>query len=98
MEDGGKGIQAGLRAQCDIRQGAAQVWSGAQHGYHDGGIDKYLEVAAKALAMPKSYRIDGKVVRASGYQHNPRYTAIGAANRHLNWYRGAIADLKIKLK
>jgi hypothetical protein len=68
------------------------------YGYHDGGIDKYLEVAAKALAMPNSYRIDGKVVRASGYQHNPRYTAIGAANRHLNWYRGAIADLKIKLK
>jgi hypothetical protein len=42
--------------------------------------------------------VSGKVVQASGYQHNPRYTAIGAANRHLNWYRGAIADLKIKLK
>jgi hypothetical protein len=42
--------------------------------------------------------VSGKVVKASGYQHNPRYTAIGAANRHLNWYRGAISDLKIKLK
>ena len=40
----------------------------------------------------------GKTVRASGYQHNPRYTAIGAANRHLNWYRGAISDLKFKLR
>jgi hypothetical protein len=42
--------------------------------------------------------VRGKVVKAGGYQHNPRYTAIGAANRHLNWYRGAISDLKFKLK
>ena len=51
----------------------------------------------------KEFRVEvdgesGKVVKASGYQHNPRYTAIGAANRHLNWYRGAISDLKIKLR
>ena len=42
--------------------------------------------------------VSGKVVQASGYQHNPRYTAIGAANRHLNWYRGAISNLKFKLR
>ena len=32
------------------------------YGYHDGAIEKYVEVAEKALAMPNSYRIDGKVV------------------------------------
>ncbi|MBQ3098281.1 MAG: hypothetical protein IJC66_08995 [Kiritimatiellae bacterium] len=40
----------------------------------------------------------GGTVQASGYQHNLRYTAIGAANRHLNWYRCAISDLRIRLK
>ena len=32
------------------------------YGYHDGAIEKYVEVAEKALNMPNSYRIDGKVV------------------------------------
>ena len=32
------------------------------YGYHDGAIDKYVEVAEKALNMPNAYRIDGKVV------------------------------------
>ena len=32
------------------------------YGYHDGSLNKYVEVAGKALAMPNSFRIDGKVV------------------------------------
>ena len=32
------------------------------YAYSDTGIESYVEVAGKALAMPNAYRIDGKVV------------------------------------
>ncbi len=32
------------------------------YAYHDGSIEKYVEVAEKAFNMPNAFRIDGKVV------------------------------------
>ncbi len=40
----------------------------------------------------------GKPVKASAYQHNARYTAIGAANHNPLFFRGAISDLKFRLR
>ena len=42
--------------------------------------------------------VRGKPVAASAYQHNARYTAIGAANHNPLFFRGALADLKFRLR
>ena len=42
--------------------------------------------------------VRGKPVKASAYQHNARYTAIGAANHNPLFFRGAIANLSFRLR
>ena len=39
-----------------------QVLVELPYGYHEKGVKSFVETARKALAMPNSYRIDGKVV------------------------------------
>ena len=40
----------------------------------------------------------GKAVKASAYQHNARYTALGAANHNPRFFRGALADLAFRVR
>jgi hypothetical protein len=40
----------------------------------------------------------GKPVKASAYQHNARYTALGAANHHPCFFRGALSDLSFRVR
>ena len=40
----------------------------------------------------------GKPVKASAYQHNARYTALGAANHHPCFFRGALSELSFRVR
>jgi len=42
--------------------------------------------------------VRGEPVKASAYQHNARYTAIGAANHNPLFFRGALANLSFRLR
>ena len=42
--------------------------------------------------------VRGKPVKLSAYQHNARYTALGAANHNPQWFRGSLADLRFSLR
>ena len=40
----------------------------------------------------------GKPAKASAYQLNARYTALGAANHHPCFFRGALSDLSFRVR
>ncbi|MBE6396908.1 MAG: LamG domain-containing protein [Lentisphaerae bacterium] len=52
--------------------GETQILVELPYGYHEKGVESFVKTAEKALAMPNSYRIDGKVVLT-------RYPAVGSA-------------------
>ena len=65
-----------------------------------------MVVATACAASAKTLYVDCNranddgpgTTEATAYQHNARYTAIGAANHNPQFFRGAIADLSFRVR